>query len=102
MSLRLVPIRFGDAGGFTDMWHRHHRRPTGHVFSVGVANEDDLLVGVAMVGRPVAVAYQDGLTLEVNRTTTDGTTRRATSPMSALSSAHASPAHPHLIRPPIG
>jgi hypothetical protein len=30
------------------------------------------------------------------------TTRRATSPMSALSSAHASPAHPHLIRPPIG
>lgn len=72
MSLRLVPIRFGDAGGFTDMWHRRHRRPTGHVFSVGVANDDDVLVGVAMVGRPVAIAYQDGLTLEVNRTTTDG------------------------------
>lgn len=73
MSLRLVPIRFGDAGGFTDMWHRHHRRPTGHIFSVGVATDDDVLVGVAMVGRPVAAAYQDGLTLEVNRTTTDGT-----------------------------
>ena len=73
MSLRLVPVRFGDAAGFTDMWHRHHRRPTGHVFSMGVANELDVLVGVACVGRPVAVAYQDGLTLEVNRTTTDGT-----------------------------
>lgn len=73
MSLRLVPVRFGDAAGFTDMWHRHHRRPTGHVFSMGVANELDVLVGVACVGRPVAKAYQDGLTLEVNRTTTDGT-----------------------------
>ena len=47
--------------------------PTGHKFSVGVANEDDVLVGVAMVGRPVARHYDDGLTLEVNRTCTDGT-----------------------------
>lgn len=29
-------------------------------------------MGVAIVGRPVPVAYQDGLTLEVNRTITDG------------------------------
>jgi hypothetical protein len=33
----------------------------------------DILRGVAIVGRPVARAYQDGLTLEVNRTATDGT-----------------------------
>lgn len=74
MSLRLVPVRFGDAAGFTDMWHRTHRRPTGHVFSLGVANDLDMLVGVACVGRPVSPVLQaDGLTLEVNRTTTDGT-----------------------------
>jgi hypothetical protein len=31
-----------------------------------------VLVGVAIVGRPVARPYQDGMTLEVNRTVTDG------------------------------
>ena len=74
MALRLVPVRFGDAAGFTDMWHRTHRRPTGHIFSVGVANDAGMLVGVACVGRPVSpILAADGLTLEVNRTTTDGT-----------------------------
>lgn len=72
MSLRVVPINFADACGFVAMWHRHHKPPVGHVFSVGVADESDRLVGVAMVGRPVARAYADGLTLEVNRTATDG------------------------------
>ena len=42
------------------------------MFSIGVA-DDTVLVGVAMVGRPVARVWDDGLTLEVNRTTTDGT-----------------------------
>lgn len=55
------------------MHHRHHQRPVGHIFSIGVANDNDVLVGVVTVGRPVAVAYQDGLTLEVNRSATDGT-----------------------------
>lgn len=55
------------------MWHRHHAPPVGHKFSVGVANDDDVLVGVAMVGRPVARYMDDGVTLEVNRTATDGT-----------------------------
>ena len=36
-------------------------------------NDDDVLVGVASVGRCVAAAFNDGLTLEVNRTCTDGT-----------------------------
>jgi hypothetical protein len=34
---------------------------------------DDDLVGVAIAGRPVARHFDDGLTLEVNRTCTDGT-----------------------------
>jgi hypothetical protein len=72
MSLRLVPISFKDAAGFVAMWHRHNVPPIGHKFSVGVAN-DETLVGVAIVGRPVARHYDDGFTLEVNRTCTDGT-----------------------------
>jgi hypothetical protein len=73
MSLKLVPVSFKDASGFVSMWHRHHPPPIGHKFSIGVANEADVLVGVAMVGRPVARHYDDGFTLEVNRTCTDGT-----------------------------
>ena len=71
-GLRLVPVSFAAAAAFIDAHHRHHRRPIGHKFSVGVAVGDQL-VGVAMVGRPVARHYDDGLTLEVNRTCTDGT-----------------------------
>lgn len=46
--------------------------PPGHVFRVGVASDDDVLVGVAIVGRPVNRVLDDGLTLEVNRSVTDG------------------------------
>lgn len=69
--LRLVPVSFAEAAAFVDEHHRHHRRPRGHKFSLGVARGDQL-VGVAMVGRPVARHLDDGLTLEVNRTATDG------------------------------
>ena len=73
MSLRVVPVSFRDACGFVEMWHRHHRPPVGAKFCLGVADGTGRLVGVAMVGRPVARAYDDGMTLEVNRTATDGT-----------------------------
>lgn len=73
MTLHLVPVKYADAAGFVAEHHRHHRPPPGHKFSIGVANDDGVLVGVAMVGRPVARHYDDGMTLEVNRTATDGT-----------------------------
>lgn len=60
------------ARAFCRSWHRHHATPPpGHKFRVGVA-DDDVLVGVAIVGRPVARHFDDGLTVEVNRTITDG------------------------------
>ena len=71
--LRIVPVKFEDACGFVSMWHRHHKPPVGHKFSIGVVTPDDKLVGVAMVGRPVARFLDDGMTLEVNRSATDGT-----------------------------
>ena len=73
MTLRLVPVTFKEASQFVEMWHRHHRPPVGHKFSLGVADEHDVLVGVATVGRPEARHFEDGMTLEVNRTATDGT-----------------------------
>lgn len=71
--LRVVPVSFADASGFVAMWHRHHQPPISHKFSIGVADTGDVLRGVAIVGRPVARMYDDGLTLEVTRSATDGT-----------------------------
>lgn len=71
-DLRVVPVTWREACAFVDYWHRHLRPPVGHKFSVGVAS-GRTLVGVATVGRPVARHFDDGATLEVNRTATDGT-----------------------------
>jgi hypothetical protein len=72
-ELRVVPVSFRDACGFVIMWHRNHEPPVGCKFCLGVADEANVLRGVAIVGRPVARMLQDGLTLEVARTATDGT-----------------------------
>lgn len=71
--LHIVPVSFADACAFVAMWHRHHPAPVGHKFSLGVASDDGTLRGVAMVGRPVARHMDNGATLEVNRSATDGT-----------------------------
>jgi hypothetical protein len=71
-DLQLVPVTFAQACEFVELWHRHHPPAEGHKFSIGVA-DGEMLVGVATVGRPVARHYDDGRTLEVNRTATDGT-----------------------------
>ena len=70
-GLYAVPLSWRDAAMFTGMWHRHHRPPAGHKFSIGAA-VDGVLVGVVIVGRPVARHFDDGRTLEVAHTTTDG------------------------------
>lgn len=66
MNLTIVPVSFADAAAFVADWHRHNEPPVGHKFSIGLADGDEL-VGVVMIGRPVAKAYDDGQTLEVNR-----------------------------------
>jgi hypothetical protein len=72
-ELEIVPVSFKDACEFVSMHHRHHKPPRGHKFSLGVA-KGTVLVGVAIVGRPVSRVIQaDGDTLEVIRSATDGT-----------------------------
>jgi len=65
------PVTFKQACTFVAELHRHNKPPRGHKFSIGCFDGDQL-VGVAMVGRPVARALDDGLTAEINRTCTDG------------------------------
>lgn len=71
-KLEIRPITLRAACAFILEHHRHNKPPRGHKFSVAV-HSGDLLVGVATAGRPVARAFDNGFTLEVNRTCTDGT-----------------------------
>jgi hypothetical protein len=65
-GLRIRPIGFAEARSFVERHHRHSLAPVGWKF--GCAAEDRLgLVGVVIVGRPVARKLDDGQTLEVTR-----------------------------------
>lgn len=71
-NLQLCPISFVEACEFVKQYHRHHKPPTGHKYSIA-ASIDGKIVGVVMVGRPVGRFDDNGWTLEVNRLCTDGT-----------------------------
>jgi len=68
----IVPIDFSEANAFVAQYHRHHKPMPGCKFCIGVS-DGEKVVGVAMIGRPVARMLDDGWTLEVNRVATDGT-----------------------------
>lgn len=71
MTLALVPVTLREARAFVTEHHRHHRAPQGGLFAVGVA-DGERIVGVAIVGNPVARALDDGWTCEVTRLCTTG------------------------------
>jgi len=71
-DLTIVPVTLEEANAFVTAHHRHHRPVPGAKFCLAVAKELTI-VGVAIVGRPIARMLDNGWTLEVNRTCTDGT-----------------------------
>lgn len=73
MTLRLVPMHRDPAFAYIRRVHRHHPAPQGYKFAIAVSDEDGAVHGVAVAGRPVAKALQDGHTIEVTRVATDGT-----------------------------
>lgn len=64
-------MTLSDARAFVAQHHRHHPAPAGGLFAVAVADRGGVR-GVAIVGRPVARANDDGWTVEVTRVATDG------------------------------
>jgi hypothetical protein len=71
LKLHHVRIELGEANAFVQQHHRHHKPVVGHLFSIG-ASFGDQIVGVVIVGRPVARMRDDGETVEVTRLCTDG------------------------------
>jgi hypothetical protein len=65
-------ITLREANKFVADYHRHRVPVQGHVFSIAAAL-DNVIVGVAIVGRPVARLRDDGHTAEITRLCTDGT-----------------------------
>ncbi|MBP8298682.1 MAG: hypothetical protein KAX84_21435 [Burkholderiales bacterium] len=67
MSLVAVPIELSEANEFVANFHRHNKPVTGHRFSIGVSDGNNLR-GVCIVGRPVSRIIQaQGYTAEVLR-----------------------------------
>lgn len=71
MSLELIPVTLRDARAFVAEHHRHHPPPQGGLFAIGVASGDNV-VGVVIVGKPVARRAADTWTAEVTRLCTLG------------------------------
>jgi hypothetical protein len=57
--VKIVPLILREANDFVERWHRHSARTSndGGKFAIGLKHDDEL-VGVAIVGRPVARLLQ--------------------------------------------
>lgn len=65
-DLTLTPVTLRQAQAFVNEHHRHNVAPQGHKFSIGL-EKSGVLVGVCIVGRPIARRNDDGKTAEVVR-----------------------------------
>jgi len=65
-KLRVVPFTIRKANEFIGKHHRHSRKVQGGKYAIAAIFEEDI-VGVAIVGRPVARLMDDGFTAEVTR-----------------------------------
>lgn len=66
MDAHICPITLRDAQAFVLAHHRHNDPPHGHKFSIGLTDSGQL-VGVVVVGQPIARGNCDGYTAEITR-----------------------------------
>jgi len=72
VRLTVVPCELAEANAFVAEHHRHLGRVPGHRFSLAVADEAGAVRGVAIVGRPIGRRDDDGWTVQLVRSATDG------------------------------
>ena len=85
--VELKSIPFKEAKQFVIDEHRHHKPPVSWKFGTSVVNDEGEVVGIVMVGRPVARGWDHRTTLEVTRLATDGTKNACTMLYSAAARA---------------
>ncbi len=73
LKLRHENCEEREANAIVAAWHRHHKRVAGRRFSIKCLDENGVLRGVAIVGRPVARLTCRKTIVEVTRMCTDGT-----------------------------
>ena len=71
-NYKIVHLELKEANALVGTLHRHHNPVQGHRFSIGV-EVNGILVGAAIVGRPVARMIDHKKVAEVTRLVTDGT-----------------------------
>jgi hypothetical protein len=71
VALQIIPITLREANQFVESYHRHNGRTSrdGGKFAIGCSDEESL-IGVAIVGRPLARLLNDNWTAEVLRACT--------------------------------
>ena len=85
MSLELVPISIKEANDYVRSFHRHNKPTQGAKFAIACADENSI-VGVSLVGRPLSASLDDGFTAEVLRLcTTDDSPKNVCSKLYAAS-----------------
>lgn len=71
--MRVIPLTLKQANALVIEIHRHHKPVLSHRFSIGCQADSGVLVGAAIVGRPVARMTPAYSVAEVTRLVTDGT-----------------------------
>jgi len=71
MKLQPIPITLREANNFVEQFHRHSNRTTrdSGKFAIGATTGEEM-VGIAIVGRPLARLLDDGYTAEITRVCT--------------------------------
>ena len=65
-ALNICPLKREEASEYIREHHRHHDPSISDIFRMGI-HDGARVCGVATVGRPVARAFDDGRTVEINR-----------------------------------
>ena len=69
-KMNIVPITIAKANAFVISFHRHNRPTVGGKWAIGLEHDEEL-VGVAIVGRPIARLEDQKFVAEVLRTCTN-------------------------------
>jgi hypothetical protein len=96
--MTLKPLSLRAANEYIIANHRHHGKVQGHKFSIGLEDKGGgVLLGCAVVGRPVARNLDDGYTAEVTRLCTDGTRNACSKLYSACARAAAAMGYLRIV-----